>query len=69
MENFCNNIRIERYKSIIKNKKKKHDKIVLLAKAKLNTIGLFISKALNDDNIGHDDFVLINNALKENNDM
>ena len=26
------------YKSIIKNKKKKHDKIVLLAKTKLNSI-------------------------------
>ena len=29
---------IKKYKSIIKKKKKKHDKIVLLAKSKLNSI-------------------------------
>ena len=32
---------IKNYKSIIKKKKKKHDKIVLLRKAKLNTIEVF----------------------------
>ena len=31
---------------MIKKKKKKHDKIVLLAKSKLNSIGVLISKAL-----------------------
>ena len=37
---------IKNYKSIINKKKKKHDKIVLLGKAKLNTIKVRISKAL-----------------------
>ena len=31
-------VAIKKYKSIIKKKKKKHDKIVLLAKTKLNSI-------------------------------
>ena len=34
---------IEKYKSIIKKKKKKHDKIVLLGKDKFNTIEVLIS--------------------------
>ena len=37
---------IESYKSIIKKKKKRDDKIVLLEKAKLGTIKVLISKAL-----------------------
>ena len=58
---------IKKYESIIK--KKKHDKIVLLAKSKLNSIEVLISKALIDSNISHDEFVLINNVLKEFYDM
>ena len=53
---------IKTYKSIIK--KKKHDKIVLFAKSKLNSIEVLISKALIDSNISHEEFVLINDALK-----
>ena len=60
---------IKKYKSIIKKKKKKHDKIVLLAKSKLNSIEVLISKALIDSVISHDEFVLINNVLKECNKM
>ena len=56
---------IKKYKSIIQKKKKKHDKMVLLAKSKLNSIRVLISKALIDSNISHDEFVLINNVLKE----
>ena len=59
---------IKKYKSIIK-KTKKHDKIVLLAKSKLNRIEVLISKALIDVNISHDEFVLINNVLKKYNKM
>ena len=55
---------IQMYKSIVKKKKKKHDKMVLLAKTKLNSIKVLISKALIDSNIGHDDYVVINNVLK-----
>ena len=59
----------KKYKIIIKKKKKKHDKIVLLAKSKLNNIEVLISKALIDSVISHDEFVLINNMLKEYNEM
>ena len=50
-------------------KKKKRDKIVLLAKSKLNSIEVLISNALIDSNLSHDEFVLINNVLKEYDDM
>ena len=53
---------IRKYKSIIKKKKKKHDKIVLLRKSKLNSLEVSISKALIDSNL---EFVLINNVVKE----
>ena len=45
-------------------KKKKHDKIVLLGKDKLNIIKVLISKALIDSYISHDEFVLVNNMLR-----
>ena len=54
----------KKYNSIIYKKKKKHDKIVLLAKSKLNKSEILISKSLIDLNISHDEFVLINNVLK-----
>ena len=57
------------YKLIIKKKKKKNDKIVLLAKSKLNSIEVSISKALIDSIISHDKFVLVNNVQKEYDDM
>ena len=60
---------IKKYKSITKKKKKKHDKIVLLAKSKLNSIEVLISKALIDSSISHDELVLKNNVLKEYNGM
>ena len=56
---------IKKYKSIIKKKKKKHDKIVLVAKYRLNTIEVLISEALIDSNNSNDEFVLINNALEK----
>ena len=59
---------IKKYESIIKKKKKKHNKIVLLAKSKLNKIEVLISKALIDSVISHDEFVLIN-VLKEYNEI
>ena len=54
---------IKKYKSINKKNKKKHDKISL-AKCKLNSIQVLISKALTDLNISHDEFVVIH-VLKE----
>ena len=60
---------IKRYKSIIKKKKQKHDKMVLLAKGKLNSIEVLIYKALIDSNTSHDEFLLKNTLLKEYDDM
>ena len=60
---------IKKYKSIIKKKKKKHDKTVLLAKSKLNSIEFLISKSLIDSVMSIYEFVLINNVLKECNKM
>ena len=53
----------------MKKKKKKHDKIVLLGKTKLDTIGVIISKALIDLYISHDEFVSVNNLLREYNEI
>ena len=60
---------IKKYKSIIKRKKKKHDKVVFLAKSKLNRIEFLISKSLIDSSISHDDFFKKNIVLKEYNKM
>ena len=50
-------------------KKKKYDKKVLLAKSKVNSIEVLISKTLIDSNIIHDEFVSLNNLLKELDNM
>ena len=50
-------------------KKKKYDKKVLLVKSKLNSIEVLISKTLIDSNISHDEFVSLNNLLKEFDNM
>ena len=50
---------------VIKNKKKKHDKIVLLGKDKLNTIEFLIFKVFIDLYISHDEFVPVKNVLRE----
>ena len=41
----------------------------MLAKSKLISIEYLIPNALIDSNISHDEFVLINNVLKENDEM
>ena len=56
---------IKKYKSVIKKKKKNSDKIILLAKSKLNSIEVLISKASINSVINHDELVLINTVLKE----
>ena len=57
---------IKKYKSIIK---KKRSMIASLAKSKLNRIEGLTSKSLIDSNISYDEFVLINNLLKEYEEM
>ena len=63
----CSNYKL--CKSIIKKKKKRHDKILSIAKSKLNTVEILISKALIYSNVSHAEFVLINNVLKEFDNM
>ena len=48
---------------------KEHAKIVLLGRAKLDAIAVLISKALNESYISHEEFVSINNVLRERNEM
>ena len=47
--------------NITRNKKKKHDKILILAKSKLNSIETLISQALIDMEISHEEFITILN--------
>ena len=44
-----------------RNKKKKHDKILMLAESKFNSIKTLISQALNDLEISHEEFGIILN--------
>ena len=44
-----------------RNEKKKHDKIVMLARSKLNSIESKISEALMNNQISHEDFMTIIN--------
>ena len=46
----------------MRKKKRKHDKILMLAKSKLNSIDTLISQALIDMDIRHEEFITI---LKE----
>ena len=63
---FAITAKIKKFMPIIK---KRDEKIVLVAKPKLNSIEVLISKALINSNIIHDEKVLINNMLKEFYDM
>ena len=60
---------IKRYKSAIKKNKKKHDKTVLFQKSKLNSKKVLISKVSIHSVISHNEFALIDNVLKEYNEM
>ena len=45
--------------NITRNKTKKHDKILMLAKSKLNSIETLLSQTLIDMQINHEEFILI----------
>ena len=67
---MCNNCRnFEKFKSLIKIKREKYDKIALLAKAKLISIEVLLSRAFIDSYIVNDEFILINNVSKEYGDV
>ena len=53
---------VKKLLNITRNKKKKHDKILMLAKSKLNSIETLVSQALIDLDISHEEFIRI---LKE----
>ena len=55
---------VKKLLDITRKKKKKHDKILMLAKSKFNSIDTLISQALIDMDISHEEFITI---LKENN--
>ena len=50
---------IKKLLSIIRNKKKKHDKILMFAKSKLDSIETLISQAMIDIEISHEEFIEI----------
>ena len=52
-----------------RNKKKKHNKIVMLARSKLNSIESKISEALINNQINHEDFITIINEKKNYGDL
>ena len=60
---------VKKYKSVINKTKKRHDKIVLLGKTKLDTIKVLILKVLIDLYISNDEFVSVNNALRVYDEM
>ena len=55
---------VKKFLKIIRNKKKKHNKIVMLARSRLNSIESKISKALMVNEISHEDFETIINEEK-----
>ena len=57
---ICRGI-IKKLLKTTRNKKKKHNKIVMLARSKLNSIESKISEALINNEISHEDFITIIN--------
>ena len=56
---------VKRFLKPIRNKKKKHNKIVMLARGKLINIESKISEALINNEISHEDFMTILNEEKK----
>ena len=56
---------VKKYLKTKRNKKKKHNKIVMLARSKLNSIESKISEALINNEISHEDFMTILNEEKK----
>ena len=56
---------IKKLVSITRNKKKQNNKILVLAKSKLNSIETLVSQALPDMEISHEEFITILNAERK----
>ena len=52
---------VKKFSKVTQNKKKRHNKIVMLARSKLNIIESKISETLINNEISHEDFMLIIN--------
>ena len=61
---ICTGI-IKKLLKTTRNKKKKHNKIVMLARSKLNSIESKISEALINNEISHEDFITIINEERK----
>ena len=66
---FFNECKNQNIKVNNKEKRKKYDKTVSLAKTKLNTMDVWISKALYNFYVSYNEVVLVNNGLREYNNM
>ena len=60
---------VKKFLKTIRNKKKKHNKIVMLARSKLNSIESKISEALINNEISHEDFMTIINEEKKHREL
>ena len=56
---------VKKFLKTIRNKKKKHNKVFMLARSKLNSIESKISEALINNEINHKDFMTIMNEEKK----
>ena len=56
---------VKKFLKTTKNKNKKRNKIVMLARSKLNSIESKISEALINNEISHEDFMIILNEEKK----
>ena len=56
---------IKKLLSITRNKKKQNNKILVLAKSKLNSIETLVFQALPDMEISHEEFITILNAERK----
>ena len=60
---------VKKFLKTIRNKKKKHNKIVMLARSKLNSIESKISEALIKNEISHEDFIVFLNEENKNREL
>ena len=60
---------VKKFLKTMGNKKKEHNKVVILVRSKLNNIENKISKALMDNEISHEDFETIINEEKKNREL
>ena len=65
---FCTGL-VKKLLKATKNKKKNHNKIVMLARSKLNSIESKISEALINNQISHEDFITIINEERNYRDL